>query len=198
MPKLKGDGRVAAKRVEVEIKLRVEDRAAVERKLRRLGFVLHTREREQDVVLDTTQGDLRQAGRLLRLRRHGRRWTLTFKGRAADGTRYKSRPETEVEIADGGRLLEILAALGYQPVFRYEKVRSNYRPREDGGRAVASLDRTPIGNFLELEGPRRWIDRTARALGFAPRDYITRSYGFLYEQYCRERGRKPADMLFRS
>jgi hypothetical protein len=34
------------------------------------------------------------------------------------------------------------------------------------------LDETPAGVFLELEGPSRWIDRTARRLGFAESDYL--------------------------
>ena len=51
--------------------------------------------------------------------------------------------------------------------------------------------------FLELEGPGAWIDRTAKALGFAPQSYITRSYPQLYLQYCREKRRKPTNMLFK-
>ena len=55
---------------------------------------------------------------------------------------------------------------------------------------------TPIGNFLEIEGRPRWIDRTARVLGFSTTDYITRSYGYLYLAYCRERRLPAKDMLF--
>jgi adenylate cyclase, class 2 len=58
------------------------------------------------------------------------------------------------------------------------------------------VDETPIGNYLELEGPPRWIDQTARLLGFTHADYITRSYGYLYLAYCRERRIRPKDMLF--
>jgi len=58
------------------------------------------------------------------------------------------------------------------------------------------LDETPIGNFIEIEGAPRWIDRTARLLGFSTDDYITRSYGYLYLAYCRERRIRPKDMLF--
>jgi len=60
------------------------------------------------------------------------------------------------------------------------------------------LDETPIGNFLELEGSPRWIDRTARRLGFSPKDYINRSYGYLYLAWCRERRIRPKDMVFKN
>jgi len=61
---------------------------------------------------------------------------------------------------------------------------------------VATLDDTPIGVFLELEGAPGWIDRTARLLGFAEQDYITASYRSLYVDDCAARGIPPADMIF--
>ena len=191
---------MTAKGVEVEVKLAVANAGAMGRALRRLGFVLAGREWERDTVLDTQDLTLRRSQRLLRLRHHGRCWKLTFKGPAAADQRYKTRPETEIEIQDEQRLLQILEQLGYLPVFRYEKRRSTYRPRGRGRRqdGIASLDVTPIGTFLELEGPGRWIERTARALGFSRRDYITQSYASLYRQYCRAHGRKPSHMVFGS
>jgi hypothetical protein len=56
--------------------------------------------------------------------------------------------------------------------------------------------RQPIGTYLELEGAPRWIDRTARALGFGPPDYITASYGRLYLEWCAREGREPSHMVF--
>lgn len=187
---------MAARGVEVEIKLRVADAGAIRQALRRLGFALAERERERNIVLDTADQALRRSRCLLRLRHHGRHWKLTFKGPAAADPRYKARPETETEIAHGPRLLSILEQLGYRPTFRYEKVRSTYRQGRRG--PPASLDVTPIGTFLELEGPRRWIDRTARALGFSPNDYITHSYSYLYLEHCREHGLEPSHMVFGS
>ena len=184
----------AARGVEVEVKLAVSNAAAIRRALRRLGFLLSSREHERNIVLDTEGQALRQNTCLLRLRRHGHRWKLTFKGPPADDANYKARPETETEVADGERLLQILEQLGYRQVFLYEKRRSTYRQGDRG--PEASLDVTPIGTFLELEGPRRWIDRVAGALGFSREDYITLSYTQLYLQDCLQRGRKPSNMVF--
>ena len=68
------------------------------------------------------------------------------------------------------------------------------RSRRATGKVL--LDETPIGNYLEIEGSPRWIDRTAKLLGFSTADYITRSYGYLYLAYCRERRMPASDMLF--
>ena len=60
---------------------------------------------------------------------------------------------------------------------------------------MATLDETPIGVFVELEGPPDWIDRTARRLGFSPADYIKASYARLYQQWCSEHQAKLMDMV---
>jgi len=60
------------------------------------------------------------------------------------------------------------------------------------------LDETPLGNFGEIEGPARWIDRTARALGISRSDYITQTYAPMFFEWKR-RTRNPAtEMTFKA
>src|SRR5713226_5672998 len=77
---------------------------------------------------------------------------------ATRGKRYKVREELEVVVADPQQLRLILEALGLRGWFRYEKYRTTYRlpaaQRWAAGLQV-ELDETPIGNFVELEDPRR-------------------------------------------
>jgi len=63
-------------------------------------------------------------------------------------------------------------------------------------RLLIEIDETPIGVFLELEGPGKAIDRAAQALGFTKSDYVPENYMVLYREYCRSKGQQPADMLF--
>ena len=72
----------------------------------------------------------------------------------------------------------MLSRLDFIPTFRYEKFRTEYHRAGETG--VATLDETPIGVYLELEGAPAWIDRSARRLGFAESDYSTASYYGLY------------------
>lgn len=185
---------VAKSNHEVEIKLRLADVGAARRALRRAGFrVWRRRLLESNVVFDTPDLALRRAGRLLRLRRAGRQRLLTYKGMAEPG-RHKSREEIEVAVSDGRALHWILERLGMRAVFRYEKYRTEYqRPGKAG---LVTLDETPIGNFLELEGSPKWIDATARELGFAGADYITASYGRLFFEWAASQPDPPSDMVF--
>ena len=187
---------------ETEVKVRVTDLPATRKQLRSLGFrPVHRRSLEDNLLLDTPDRALRQVRSILRLRRYGSRWLLTYKGTPDLDLNYKSRVELETEVKEPGAIRSILEALGFRPVFRYQKYRVQYRqPDGSGGprgpRGEVSLDETPVGNFLELEGSRAWIDRVARQLGLARSDYVTASYGALYLDDCRMRGVPPGDMVF--
>ncbi len=135
---------------ETEIKLAVKDASSARRLLRAAGFVVSRRRVfEANTVFDTPEQSLRTASRLLRIREAGRMATLTYKG-VPQGGKHKSREELEVTIDGAARMTAIVERLGYRPVFRYEKYRTEFhQPRRAG---VAMLDETPIGVFLELEG----------------------------------------------
>lgn len=185
-------GRKAADR-ENEIKLAVRDAAWGRRLLRAAGFrVLHPRSFEVNLVYDTPDRRLLGARSLLRVREVKRRGTLTYKGPPDPGP-HKTRVEIESNVeAEAAR--QILQRVGFVPAFRYEKFRTELQ--RPGERGVATLDETPIGVYFELEGSPRWVDRTARGLGFTRSDYITASYGTLYREWCARLGVEPGDMVF--
>jgi adenylate cyclase class 2 len=108
--------------------------------------------------------------------------------------RHKSREELEIVVDDARIGARIMERLAFQPWFRYEKYRTEFRRLRQSG--IAVIDETPIGVYLELEGTPPWIDRNAHLLGFAETDYITASYGRLYLEWCKRKKRKPGDMVF--
>jgi adenylate cyclase, class 2 len=179
---------------EIEIKLAIDGVKEARRRLRAAGFrVSKARALEKNVVYDTPQADLRLSSRLLRLRAIGKSYKLTFKGAPEPG-KHKSREEIETEVADGPAFDAILTRLQYRPVFRYEKFRTEFKRQRSKG--VATLDETPIGTYMELEGAPGWIDRMARTLGFEEKDYITASYARLYFEWRERSGSSAPDMLF--
>jgi adenylate cyclase class 2 len=187
-------------RHETEIKLYIHDPKALKRRLRNLGFeVARPRYFESNYLFDFPDLRLRKARCLLRLRLAGRQGLLTFKGTPLRSQFYKIRREIETVIDDGHGLREILESIGLEETFSYEKYRTVYAPR--GKREISEApflvyDETPIGNYIELEGPERWIDEVATQLGYEREDYIASSYGALYRQKCLARGRKPGNMAF--
>ena len=179
---------------EVEIKFLVPDLKRLTRQLRATGFhITERRAHESNVLYDLPGQVLRKRGELLRLRKYGKTWLLTHKGRGTVG-RHKSRAETETGVADGERMDGILRALGFEPTFRYEKYRTGW----SGGKGHVLVDETPIGNVAEIEGAPGWIDRTARALGVSQRDYITDSYVAMFFAWKARTGSPAEEMTFRA
>ncbi|MBZ5514206.1 MAG: class IV adenylate cyclase [Acidobacteriia bacterium] len=187
-------------RAETEVKLAVTNLRALRRRLGQLGFrVVRPRHLESNVVYDFPDLRLWRTRCLLRLRQAGREWVLTFKGAPCGSRAYKTRQELETGVDDGAVFAGILAGLGLNPAFRYEKYRTVFAPTAGWRReaaALAELDETPIGNYLELEGPAAWIDRVATRLGYSRDRYITASYAALYREHCEESGTPPTDMVF--
>jgi adenylate cyclase, class 2 len=211
---------------EIEIKLKISDPKVLKRELKRLGARPANgssgRVHEWNVIFDTPEGGLAKHGQLLRIRietaepksKKGKaaptkRTVLTFKrpivvggapsASAQENHRHKVREEIEVEVADAVVLATIFEGLGMRGWFRYEKYRTTFCLPAASSWAkglLIELDETPIGTFVELEGPPAAIDRAALELGHSRRDFILKSYLALYVEECRRLGQEPRDMLF--
>jgi len=185
---------------EIEVKLEVGDTKAFKRRLAALRFRrVVGRHFESNVLFDFEDRRLRKARCLLRLRFANHKGILTFKGAPLSSSRYKIRGEIETAVEDGSRLRKIFENMGLHEGFRYDKYRTVFAPRNRPANAetpVLVYDETPIGIYVELEGPKRWIDKVARRLGYSHDQYITASYGALYRQKCREQGTRPGNMVF--
>lgn len=204
--------------METEIKLKVEDVKAFERKLKKLGAKTvgagEGRVHEFNTIFDTPEGGLAKHGQLLRIRTEtaggkgkaggAKRIVLTFKqpivrGVDDEGGRFKVREETETELTDSGALTRIFEGLGMRGWFSYEKYRTTWKlgAKEKWAKELLiEVDETPVGTYVELEGPPQAIDRAAEAFGFSRRDYLVKNYLTLYAEDCRRKGTAPGNMLF--
>jgi adenylate cyclase class 2 len=178
---------------EIEVKLAFDAPAAARDAIERLGArIERPRHFEDNFVFDRATDPLLAAGILLRLRRVDAEATLTVKLPVAGDHRHKVRDEHETAVADPAAMREILHGLGFSVRYRYQKQRTVFRL----GRLALCLDETPIGCFVELEGPPAEIDRAARDLGFGPERYVRETYRDLHERVARERGVAVGDLLF--
>jgi len=179
---------------------------------------------EMNLIFDTPEGGLAKHGQLLRIRTEtpdGRnrgktgkggspRVILTFKsppeelaigeaGPVVRDRRHKVRQEIEVVLTDAAGLQKIFEGLGLRGWFRYEKYRTTYRLPGRVKWAQGLLlewDETPVGTYLELEGPGEAIDRAAKELGYGVKDYVLKNYLVLYVEDCRRRGVEAGEMVF--
>lgn len=181
---------------EIEVKFAVADPAALISSLRAAGFHEETpRTFERNVLYDTQDRRLRSRQSILRVRRYGERWVVTYKCLPQDNdpaARHKHRDETETEVKDGEAIGHIFSQLGFAPAFVYEKFRTEFS--DATGHCV--VDETPIGVYAELEGPSDWIDTTGQKLGIEATQFITLSYGRLFDQWRQQTGSTAQNLTF--
>ena len=96
---------------------------------------------------DDTEGGLRNAHRVLRLRQDDKA-RLTYKGPGSVEGGARLREELEFTVSDFETARKLLEALGYQVMLVYEKYRTTYAL----GGCEVTLDEMPYGSFAEIDG----------------------------------------------
>ncbi len=178
---------------EREAKFWVPALEAFQRHLEAQGArLLQPRTWEYNLRFDTPQGDLTRQRRVLRLRQD-RRLTLTYKGPGQVHDGVIQREELEIEVSDLETARRLLEALGYRVVMVYEKFRTLYHWQ---GVDIA-LDETPLGTFVEIEGPTLdLVRRRAWALGVDPGRAVPESYASLFQRVREHFGLPVTDLTF--
>jgi adenylate cyclase class 2 len=187
------DGPPNSRKDEVEVKIPCADLDAVREELRGQRAELSSaRHFEINDLYDDPERKLSTQGRTVRLRRAQGRAILTYKGAARFQGGIKTREERETEVSDPAETEAILGGLGLQKRFRYEKRREEWHLQ---GCAVA-LDETPIGTFVEIEGPPPAIRRIVVLLGLDFTAALPYSYARLYQDHRQQDPSLPPDMVF--
>ena len=174
--------------VEIEAKMRLIDRTAMQQKLTDLGAEMIAELIEINTYFDR-EGRLKSSDQGLRVRverdNGSQIATITHKGPRAHG-KLKSRVETEVGVDDPRHAADLLTALGFNPVLSFEKRRQRWRL--DG--CLVELDTLPyLGDFIEIEGDTDDVVNALRdRLGLADIPLIKPSYIAMLQTFLHENG----------
>lgn len=173
------------KEIEIKVELTKDEVPAFLEGLREMGV----REKggpyvEKNILFDFPDRRLTRKEQALRLRTYRRGITITFKGKPEDDERLKIREEVETRVENFELAREILRRLGLEPVFEYVKERQIWIWDTGESLLEISLDFTPAGIFVELEGPPALIEQMAGRLDWTSRPWLRKSYPQIY----RERG----------
>lgn len=139
--------------IEVEIKLPVHRRSAIEKGLTALGFTAGSLIRESDIYFTSPEHDFMHTDEALRIRT-SENYTaassssfLTYKGPKIDKI-STTRKELETKIEDSEVCRSILHCLGYTELAPVRKLRQYYHKDT----ITACVDQVEeLGSFLELE-----------------------------------------------
>ena len=177
---------------EIEVKFPLRDRAGLLRKLQDIGGSrLYAETFEDNIVLDR-RGELKTKGALLRVRKFGKYSLVTYKWPMSMEGGIKSREEVQTGVESFELAIQLLDSLGFKPVFRYQKFREVWRIQD----VEVVLDRTPIGEYFEIEGPIDLIRTISNELGMNMDQAIRQTYADLYRLARRTRSDLPENMVF--
>ena len=133
--------------IEVEIKVKIDDKDEVVEQLKNLGFKFIKKKFQEDIYFNGIDRDFRETDEALRIRDEDGNFFVTYKGPKIDKI-SKTREEIEVRIEDKEKMRQIFKRLGFKEVKPIKKIREIYRK----GDIEASIDDVEgLGLFLELE-----------------------------------------------
>jgi adenylate cyclase class 2 len=173
--------------LEVEVRYRYPDRAALVYSLESLGARLMQDRVDVDLYFNPADRELKNSDEAFRLRRIGEKNCFTYKGPKRD-KETKTRTEIEVNLAEGEETasdaVKMLHALGYRSIIEVRKHRQVYGFTRGGFSMEACFDDLErLGSFIELEimaeedryeEAKAVLLQTVEALGLTEKE--TRSY----------------------
>jgi adenylate cyclase class 2 len=176
---------------EIEIKFRLSDPDEIRRQLKSVGAVLNGKVFERNVTFDDAAREFGNDMNMLRVRDDGH-ITITFKEKPRDH-RFMKRREINLKTEDFQKSIDMIKSLGFLPVWSYEKHRENWIL----GKTLITVDRLPfIGDWMEIEGPEKEIDKTIKLLGLSHKDGVKKTYKRVFQDYCAENKMEFRDMVF--
>ena len=170
---------------EIEAKFYVRDLDRINLRLLELqAQLIQPRMLETNIRFDLSDNSLRSEHRVLRLRRDTEA-RLTYKDPSRNEQGVLSRREIEFMVEDFDKAKQFLEALGYQPIFYYEKYRTVYGLQTSKVLVHVMLDELPYGTFVEIEGETlESIQAASNTLDLNWNTAIGKSYNALFELLC--------------
>jgi len=175
---------------EVELKFKIGNPNLIRKKLKNQKTKFLGKAFEKTLRFDTKNNDLEKEGKFLRIKT-GFKNVITFK-KKLKSKKFKVREEIEFEIADPEKMQTILENLGFTKIRVMEKYREKWRLNN----TEITIDKLPMGNFIEIEGKEKSIRKMVEILGLAFENRITGTYWDLWEEYAKRKGIKDENMIF--
>ncbi len=174
--------------LEIELKYLNADHSLAREIMEKQGGKKLSRHYERNIVLDDPGRTLYKRSALLRVRQADR-ITMTVKRIPASVNEGKAKVyvEHETEVSSFDETVSALQLLGYSPVFKYEKIREEWK---FAGCHIC-LDLLPFGSFIEIEGTEDGILDCAATLRLDEASSSKKTYHELNRDFRADSGLEP-------
>ncbi len=187
---------------EIEIKIFLENKKVVQKKLMALGWKINNLEFQKTFRLWKPDHSLAENGIFPRTRKEGVKSTFTVKVNTKGSVnendknrKYFERDEYEIEVSDAEKLAHMLSILGLNDQRILEKYRQEWGHSSGAKSLEVMIDTLPFASFLELEGKKNEIEKLLKQLGLVNAERITLAYWRVYKAFCKKYGTKEKQNL---
>lgn len=181
---------------EIEIKICLEDKEALQKKLLALSWKAVSTVFHKTYLVSTPNEGLFKKGIYPRVRIEGDKTRFTIKVKPVEQKgvddremKFFQREEHEIWVENAEELVKMLAILGLTEVLIDEKYRQTWESEEWANLSVV-IDTLPFGCYMEIEGQKEEIDQMIKKLGLEDKERITIAYRRVYQDYCKKMGIK--------
>ncbi len=167
---------------EIEIKIKLDDSAALMKKVESLGGKKIYEGLEHDVMYDDGKGFFDDE-RVLRLRKTPNGNLLTYKEKELgdESANLLKRTEIQTEVKDYEATDALIRKLGFVLYRIKEKLEIQY----DLDGYVLQFQKLPfLGNFVEIEAEEEDLPKILSKIGFSMKDGINKNYSKLFFDFC--------------
>jgi predicted adenylyl cyclase CyaB len=171
--------------MEVEIKIKADDPAAIKEKILALGGKKVGEGVQHDIYYDDGKGFF-QAGNTLRIRTGTGGPLLTNKQYPVDDNAHVlSRPEFQTHLEDPEQMHEILKNIGFKPYAKKDKKYENY---EFGGVVIEFHNLPFLKDFIEIEAAEEKLREILPKIGLSVEMGLNKGYNKLFKEYKEQNG----------
>ena len=166
------------KSIETELKFKI-DSNQIKKITDNPDVVVEKEVYQKTVMFDNADKLMEHTDGRIRLRQQGNKISLSYKRPLPSVGNEKKEVELETEVGNFEVMSNILRTMGYAPTTSYEKYTTFFKLKGQPEIHI-EIQKYPFETFLEIEGNKEEIEKTAKQLGFDVKDALV----------------KPADTLF--
>ena len=161
---------------EIEIKIETNDFEPTKKQLKLIGAKKESSVFEKNIIFDKNN-TFKNNDCLLRIR-NDKKITMCYKGPREKSDTIQIREEIEFEVSNLEKAIQFIKRLGFKQTKIYEKKRETWQYKN----TEIVLDELPFGKYIEIEGTKKDIQKTAELLKFNKTKYLTKTYFELAEE----------------
>ena len=174
------------KSIEIELKFKINDNQ-IKKIINNPDITAEKEVHQKTMMFDNADKLMEHTDGRIRLRQQGNKISLSYKRPLPSAGNEKKEVELETEVGNFEVMSNILRTMGYAPTTSYEKYTTFFKLKGQPEIHI-EIQKYPFETFLEIEGSKEEIEKTAKQLGFDTKDALVKPADTLFIEWRMAKG----------